>query len=135
MSNKELSRLEIMQNLKNHSINQSQATDMLRISTRQVKRLWKAFKIEGSLGKEFLVTQLFCRQMIPLMPLPSCFLSIWETRKRHSRKIYPNQRSYSQTAELGRSLFRFPSSLLHCYRKLPHCCDIHDVYISTENSP
>ena len=50
MSHKELSRLEIMHKLQNRSINQSQAADILGISVRQVKRLWKIFKKEGAEG-------------------------------------------------------------------------------------
>ncbi|NGX27739.1 MAG: hypothetical protein K940chlam6_01677, partial [Chlamydiae bacterium] len=50
MSHKELSRLDVMQKLGSHSMRQSQAADILRISTRQVKRLWKAYKAQGAEG-------------------------------------------------------------------------------------
>ena len=50
MSNKGLSRLDVMHQLQNRSINQAQAADILGISVRQVKRLWKAFKKEGAKG-------------------------------------------------------------------------------------
>ncbi len=50
MSNKELSRLEVMHKLCSGSINQSQAADILGISIRQIKRSWKAFKGEGTKG-------------------------------------------------------------------------------------
>ncbi len=48
MSNKELSRLELMHKLQNRSLNQAQAADILGISIRQTKRLWRNFKTEGA---------------------------------------------------------------------------------------
>lgn len=48
MSHKELSRLEVMHKLQNRSLNQSQAADILNISTRQIKRLWRSFKGGGA---------------------------------------------------------------------------------------
>lgn len=50
MSSKELSRLEIMEKLSAGALNQQQAADTLRISVRQVKRIWKAFKMDGARG-------------------------------------------------------------------------------------
>lgn len=50
MSNKELSRLEVMEKLHCRSLDQSQAADILGISIRQVKRLVRAFKTEGAKG-------------------------------------------------------------------------------------
>ena len=50
MSHKELSRLEVMQKLEGHLIRQSQDAEILGISTRQVKRLWKAYKTRGTEG-------------------------------------------------------------------------------------
>ncbi len=50
MSNKELSRLDIMQKLQNRSLNQSQAADILGISIRQIRRLWRAFRTKGAKG-------------------------------------------------------------------------------------
>ena len=50
MSHKELSRLEVMQKLDSHIIKQSQAADILGISTRQIKRLWRAYKAMGAAG-------------------------------------------------------------------------------------
>jgi len=47
MSEKELTRLEIMQRLESGQMKQSQAAENLGISVRQVKRLLKAYK-----GKE-----------------------------------------------------------------------------------
>lgn len=50
MINKELSRLEIMQRLENRILTQAEAADILCVSVRQVKRLWKAYKKEGARG-------------------------------------------------------------------------------------
>ncbi|MEX0961355.1 MAG: helix-turn-helix domain-containing protein [Simkaniaceae bacterium] len=50
MSNKELSRVEVMHKLQNKTINQSQAADILGVSVRQVKRLWKDYKEKGTKG-------------------------------------------------------------------------------------
>lgn len=50
MSNKELSRLEVMQRLENRILTQAEAADILCVSVRQVKRLWKAYKKEGPRG-------------------------------------------------------------------------------------
>jgi len=50
MSNKELSRLEVMEKLHFRSINQSQAANILGISTRQIQRLVREFKHKGAKG-------------------------------------------------------------------------------------
>jgi transposase len=50
MSNRELSRLEVMQRLKDKRLTQKEAARMLRISTRQVKRLWRAYRQKGAKG-------------------------------------------------------------------------------------
>ncbi|NGX59398.1 MAG: hypothetical protein KR126chlam3_00549 [Chlamydiae bacterium] len=50
MSTKELSRLDVMLQLQRFLLSQAQAADILGISVRQVKRLWKAFKEEGAKG-------------------------------------------------------------------------------------
>ena len=50
MSTQELSRLEVMQRLKEKRLTQSEAAALLQRSTRQVKRLFRAFKTQGAKG-------------------------------------------------------------------------------------
>ena len=50
MSAKELSRLEVLQRLSQKRISQKEAGRMLSISTRQIKRLLKAFREQGAAG-------------------------------------------------------------------------------------
>jgi len=50
MSTRELTRLEIMQRLKDKRLTQKEAARMLGISTRQVKRLWRAYRKQGAKG-------------------------------------------------------------------------------------
>ena len=50
MSNREITRLEIMQRLKEKRLTQKEAAGMLGISTRQVKRLWRAYRKKGAQG-------------------------------------------------------------------------------------
>jgi transcriptional regulator with GAF, ATPase, and Fis domain len=50
MSNRELDRLKIIEQLALKLISQSQAADILGLSTRQVKRLVKEHKIYGPKG-------------------------------------------------------------------------------------
>jgi hypothetical protein len=50
MSNKEITRLEIMQRLKDKRISQKEAGQMLKISVRQIKRLYRAYKAQGAKG-------------------------------------------------------------------------------------
>jgi transposase len=50
MSNREITRLEIMQRLKEKRLTQKEAAGMLGISTRQVKRLWRAYRKRGAPG-------------------------------------------------------------------------------------
>src|SRR4030043_2263529 len=50
MSNREITRLEIMQRLKEKRLTQKEAAGMLGISTRQVKRLWRAYRKKGAEG-------------------------------------------------------------------------------------
>lgn len=50
MSKRELTRLEIMQRIKEKRLTQKEAAHMLGISLRQVKRLWKAFQAKGAQG-------------------------------------------------------------------------------------
>jgi len=50
MSNREITRLEVMQRLKEKRLTQKEAARLLRISIRQVKRLFRAYKAEGALG-------------------------------------------------------------------------------------
>jgi len=50
MSNREITRLEVMQRLKEKRLKQKEAAQMLGISTRQVKRLWRAYRKKGAQG-------------------------------------------------------------------------------------
>jgi transposase len=50
MSNAEITRLEIMQRLKDKRLIQKEAARMLGISIRQVKRLYRAYKAKGASG-------------------------------------------------------------------------------------
>jgi len=50
MSNQEITRLEVMQRLKDKRLLQKEAAQLLGISLRQVKRLWRAYRKEGAKG-------------------------------------------------------------------------------------
>jgi transposase len=50
MSNQEITRLEVMQRLKDKRLLQKEAAQLLGISLRQVKRLWRAYCKEGAQG-------------------------------------------------------------------------------------
>ena len=50
MSKRELTRIEVMQRLKEKRLTQKEAAQMLGISTRQVKRLWQAYRKKGAPG-------------------------------------------------------------------------------------
>jgi transposase len=50
MSNAEITRLEVMQRLKDKRLIQKEAARMLGISIRQVKRLYRAYKVQGAAG-------------------------------------------------------------------------------------
>ena len=50
MSNREITRLEVIQRLKDKRLTQAEAGQMLGISTRQVKRLWRAYQAKGAQG-------------------------------------------------------------------------------------
>lgn len=50
MSKRELTRLEIMQRIKEKRLTQKEAARMLEISIRQVKRLWKVYQRQGAQG-------------------------------------------------------------------------------------
>jgi transposase len=50
MSNKELTRAEVCQRIKDKRISQRQAAAMLHLSTRQVKRLVRAYRKHGPSG-------------------------------------------------------------------------------------
>ncbi len=50
MSAKEISRLEVMRRLSKKQLSQSEAGRILRLSTRQIKRLLKAYRREGAKG-------------------------------------------------------------------------------------
>ena len=50
MSGKEISRLEVMQRLKEKSLNQREAAQLVGVSVRQVKRMYKAYREQGAAG-------------------------------------------------------------------------------------
>ena len=50
MSKRELSRLEVMQRIKDKRLTQKEAAQLLGISTRQVKRLWRLYRKKGAQG-------------------------------------------------------------------------------------
>jgi transposase len=50
MSSKEINRLEVMQRLSEKSLSQKEAAEMIGISVRQVKRLYKAYREQGAAG-------------------------------------------------------------------------------------
>ena len=50
MSNREITRLEVMQRLKDKRLTQKEAAQILGISLRQVKRLFRAYKAKGASG-------------------------------------------------------------------------------------
>jgi transposase len=50
MSKRELTRLEVMQRLKDKRLTQKEAARMLGLSLRQVKRLFRAYKAKGAAG-------------------------------------------------------------------------------------
>lgn len=50
MSKRELTRLEVMQRLKEKRLSQKEAAQRLQISVRQVKRLWRAYQEQGAAG-------------------------------------------------------------------------------------
>jgi transposase len=50
MSNQEITRLEVMQRLRDKRLKQIEAARMLGISVRQVKRLFRAYKAHGAAG-------------------------------------------------------------------------------------
>jgi len=50
MSSKEISKLEVMQRLKEKSLSQRAAAEMLNVSVRQVKRMFKSYREKGAAG-------------------------------------------------------------------------------------
>src|ERR1035437_34727 len=50
MSKREISRLEVMQRLKDKRLSQKEAAQQLGVSVRQVKRLWRAYRKQGAKG-------------------------------------------------------------------------------------
>lgn len=50
MSNREISRLEVIQRLQEKRLSQKEAAEMLGLSTRQVKRLLRTYKAQGAKG-------------------------------------------------------------------------------------
>ena len=50
MSQREISRLEVMQRLKDKRLSQREAAAILGVSVRQVKRLWRAYRKQGAKG-------------------------------------------------------------------------------------
>jgi transposase len=50
MSAKEMTRLEIMQKLKEKHMSQAEAARQMRVGERQVRRLWRAYRTKGAAG-------------------------------------------------------------------------------------
>src|SRR4030042_382789 len=50
MSNREITRLEVMQRLKEKRLKQKEAAGMLGLSVRQVKRLYRSYRKKGAQG-------------------------------------------------------------------------------------
>ena len=50
MSNREITRLEAMQRIKDKRLTQKEAARILSLSVRQVKRLYRAYKVQGAKG-------------------------------------------------------------------------------------
>ena len=50
MSDKEITRLEVMQRLKDKRLTQKEAARMLKLSIRQIKRLYRAYSTQGAKG-------------------------------------------------------------------------------------
>ena len=50
MSNQEITRLEVMQRLKEKRLAQKEAARMLKLSVRQIKRLFRAYEAQGAKG-------------------------------------------------------------------------------------
>jgi transposase len=50
MSNREITRLEAMQRIKDKRLTQKEAARMLSLSVRQIKRLYRAYKVQGARG-------------------------------------------------------------------------------------
>jgi len=50
MSNQEITRLEVIQRLKDKRLTQKEAAQLLGISIRQVKRLWQTYRKQGAKG-------------------------------------------------------------------------------------
>jgi transposase len=50
MSNRELTRLEAIQRIKDTRLTQKEAARMLNLSVRQIKRLYRAYKAQGARG-------------------------------------------------------------------------------------
>jgi transposase len=50
MSNQEITRLEAMQRIKDKRLTQAEAAQLLKVSVRQIKRLFRAYKAKGAKG-------------------------------------------------------------------------------------
>ena len=50
MSHQELTRFEVMQRIKDKRLTQTEAAELLAVSVRQIKRLYRAYKTRGALG-------------------------------------------------------------------------------------
>ena len=61
MSAKEINRLEVLQRLDKKQLSQKEAGTILSLGVRQIKRLLKAYRLEGARGVES------CK-VIPLVP-------------------------------------------------------------------
>ena len=57
MSQRELTRLEVIQRVKRKTLKQRQAAELLSISVRQVKRLCKAYQSQWRRGPDFQTTR------------------------------------------------------------------------------
>ena len=86
MSNQEITRLEVMQRLKEKRLTQKEAGRMLGISTRQVKRLWRAYRKDGAKG---LVSQRRGK--------PSNYQMAAETVQKAVDLIYQHYRDFGPT--------------------------------------
>ncbi len=64
MSQRELTRLEVIQRVKRKTLKQRQAAELLSISVRQVKRLCKAYQASGSRGPDFQTTRPALQQSL-----------------------------------------------------------------------
>lgn len=76
MSTKELTRLEVMQRMKEKRLSQKEAANMLGLSVRQIKRIWRRYKQEEAKGvvskrrgqpSNHRLDEQICRQALDLL--------------------------------------------------------------------